>query len=353
MKDWIERNRNKVDVHIMEDYDGEELGYAVSAIPFSSCDDKAFLEDVLSEDMRQFREDNFDVITNLAPNEYILGGQFKLYLVKKYPDIRTNVLKRKTIFIEPMKIINMAIKPYLNNLDNFIITRCSRGYRWNRQSKHINRTFAGIIDDFCRFTVSFKYGGLTINTPQLGRCTIKNDMSRSEILQSCIAEHSSNINCVDNGCIIEPNMNVSNFKKFVTFMNEVPIEDAINYSDVIKSRQEYIEHEDECILNSILTKVKRLGLDKLASFAVTVRGVQFKITNLSGSRTGRVSYKEAYRFQVCTNFLQRGGVSDIVDALSNKYVIADNMYRFYESLKIIGAEKQFEDKLKMAALSRL
>jgi len=301
MKDWIDRNRSKVTTTSSVHYnDDGEMVNTIRAQPFSACDDEVFLEDVLTEDMRKFKEESFDVISNLDPDQYILGGQFQLYLVKKYPGIRPDGPKCKTIFVEPLKPISMAIKPYLNNLDKFSIIRYSRGYSWNRQSKHIGREFANVVDDFCGYAVEFKHGGFTIKTPQLGRCMLKNDMTRNENLQSCILDHVTNITnflkimtnmkyqkymteCIDSGCVISQDMQISNFKKFVTFMNDVPVENAIEYSQTIKFAQEYIEPEDEPILDSMLTKVKRLRLDKLASFAVTVHGVQFKITNLSGS----------------------------------------------------------------------
>jgi len=90
----------------------------------------------------------------------------------------------------------------------------------------------------------------------------------------------------------------------------------------------------------------------LAKFAVTNNGIQFKITSLSKTRTRRVTYEEAYRMQVSVNFLS-WNVNDIIDMSESKHYIQSVVYRFITALHILGAEKQFNDKLKIAALSTL
>jgi len=370
MEKWIKDNSLKFEGREFI-YLEDGIGYTRMHYTMSSYEKDEFSDPILDDDRKEFNAAISEIGSKIYVRSHILDCNFKQHLMKKYLKPQSvGPENYREVYAEPLKILSASIKQYLDKMSNdFHVESYTRGFSWTRGSKSHGRTFALSINEFCKLSISYGYKHYTIATPQLGTFAMKGSLTNTETILKSISEHTENISlflkimtnkkynnyitkCLDNKCIIDSSMQVSNFKKLITFMNEIPVDDAIEYSEVVKYREGYADNEAIEVMDDMLLKIDKLRIKQLASFAVTVHGVQFKVTNISGARIKRTSYKRAYRFQVCTNFLTKS-VSDIMNMDADKYEIRDDMLRFYKSLKILNAEKQFGDKLKMAALASL
>jgi len=332
-------------------------------------------DDIFAEIWTEFNEylDPFRSKINIS--DHYIKSQFALQLVKKFPEIQKRILVlecnspgSRIIIADPFKIMLETIRPYLNRIKGKLnIISNPIKLSWDRGG-YARSSILG-ISRFCSLTLNLRIDDNIIKAPISNSKSLKSGLTLHDISSTIIKEQNDGIvtflNAVTSDSvrsyIVEllnykhtqmQDMGKSGFDKMLTVMNATPIGDIKKYLDLKMVPSTYIDPKDSSEIKLMLSKIGKLELSKLGSFAVTTNGIQFKITNISTTKSGRTVYGTAYRFQVNVPFLN-WNVRDVVDLSCDEYDIEEAMYNFYTSLSLIGNKKQFDDKLQMAALGNM